>query len=286
MNLSAIMLQLVMGLASSMMLFLQASGLSLILSGLGVVNFGQGAFYVLGSFVCYAVTGQMGFWWALILTPLIVGAVGLICELAIRPLYGGDKLLYQLLMTIGISYIVTDLMTMLWGFDVYTVRKPSIFNGRLTFGSFFMPTYYVFIICVSLVIALAFLIMFKHTRLGMLIRATISNRRVAETLGVNVKRLFSVMFAIGVGLSGAAGALIAPTTGMSVSQSQSAMSSVLIVLVVGGIDNMSGSFFAALIIGIAQAMGALYFPTYSSLIPAVLMILVLIIRPRGLFSRG
>ena len=284
MQLAQIIRQAIIGLSSGMTTFLMAAGLSLIMSGMGVINFGQGAFYVLGAYVCFSVSQAFGFWAGLVAAFIVVGALGFIVEMMLRPLYN-KGMLYQMLLTMGISYILMDMMSLIWGYTSKVTSTPEILKGNVMLLGSKFPKYYLFIIGVAAVIAIGFFLMFKKTKLGMLFRAIIVDRQMVNDLGVNVKLLYSVMFMLGVGLSAAGGALMSPTNGLTPNMANTAMSSVMTVLIIGGLTSMEGCFFAALIVGVINSFGAVLLPQYYSLIPATLMVLVLLIKPEGLFAK-
>ena len=266
-----------------MVTFLMAAGVSLVISGMNVINFGQGAFFILGAFLCFTVVQILGFWWALLFGPLVVAILGGLTELLLRPLYG-KNMLYQLLLTMGVAFLITDGMTAIWGYGMRVVIVPPVLSSSFALLGIDFPVYYVFIVLVSSLVAIGLRLMFNHTRLGMLIRAIISDRETVESLGVDVQRLYTVMFMFGVGLSGMAGVLMAPIMGIAVQQSMTILFAVLTVLIIGGIKSMFGALYASLIVGLVNAFGSMLLPWFYSLIPAVLMIVVLLVRPQGLFA--
>jgi branched-chain amino acid transport system permease protein len=207
-----LIIQLITGISSGMILFLMASGASLIVSGMNIINFGQGAFFMLGAYMCFTLVHVFNFWWALILGPLAVAGLGGIAELLLRPLYG-KSILYQLLLTMGVAFAIVDSMNTIWGRTIKVVPLPSYLNSTTPFLGLDFPTYYIFIIAISGLIAIGLWLMFEKTKLGMIFRAIISDRVMVGNLGINVSLLFSVMFMCGVWLSGVGGALMAPIIG-------------------------------------------------------------------------
>ena len=279
-----LIIQLITGISSGMILFLMASGASLIVSGMNIINFGQGAFFMLGAYMCFTLVHVFNFWWALILGPLVVAGVGGLAELLLRPLYG-KSILYQLLLTMGVAFAIVDSMNTIWGRTIKVVPLPSYLNSTTPFLGLDFPTYYIFIIAISGLIAIGLWLMFERTKLGMIFRAIISDRVMVGNLGINVSLLFSVMFMCGVWLSGVGGALMAPIIGIQAETSMDFLFTMMIVLVIGGLKSMRGAFSAALIVGIVNAFGSLLLPWFYALIPAVLMIIVLLIKPQGLFGK-
>ena len=287
MTLSQFFLCLVVGLASGMISYVTASGMSLIISGMGTINFGQGAFYILGAFLCYySVKDSIPFILALIIGFTVPAIIGIGVEYLLRPVYGLD-MNYSMLITMGVSYILCDVMSFLCGNTVRATPTPAWLNGaiRINNWNISFPGYYLFIIAFSALIALALALMFQKTKLGIWFRAIISDRSMVECLGINVQTLFTVMFMIGLGLGGIAGALNAPISGLTPQQGLTIFNSVFPVLLVGGLNSMSGALPAALVIGLAQSFAAVFIPTYYNLVPSVIMVIVTFFKPNGLFTK-
>lgn len=276
--------QLLMGVSSGMVTFLMAAGMSLVMSGMNIINFGQGAFFVLGAFLCYWLSTVMNFWWALVIAPLIVAVLGGLTEFLLRPLYG-KSILYQLLLTMGVAFAIVDGIRTIWGKSIKTIMVPAFLSSTVSFLGLDFPTYYIFIIVISGLVALGLWLMFEKTKLGMLFRAIISDRAMVGNLGINVALIFSLMFMFGVWLSGVAGVLMAPIIGIDSQLAIQVLFTLMTVLIIGGLKSMRGAFFAALIVGIANSLGSMLLPWFYTLIPAVLMIIVLLIRPAGLFGK-
>lgn len=286
MTIQQFVLAVVVGLSSGMISYLTASGMSLIISGMGTINFGQGAFYILGAFLCYySVKGNIPFLAALLIGFLVPALLGIIVEFLLRPVFGLD-MTYSMLITMGVSYILCDGMSMLWGNTVRATPVPKMLSGavRVSGLNVVFPAYYLFIIVFAALIAAALRLMFNKTKLGIYFRAIISDRHMVECLGINVQLLFTVMFMIGLGLGGIAGALNAPISGLTPGQGLTVFNSVFPVLLVGGLENMDGALPAALVIGLASAFAAIFIPTYYNLVPSVIMVVVAFFRPKGLFA--
>jgi branched-subunit amino acid ABC-type transport system permease component len=275
---------LVTGLSSGMVSYMMVAGMSLIISGMNMVNFGQGAFFVLGTYLTYTITSQFGYVAALIVAPIIVGLLGFFVEYAVRPLFG-KNMLYIMLLTFGVAYIVCDGMVMIWGFSIRLLQLPKILKGSLALFGIRFPIYYVFMIIVGAIVALGFWIMMNKTKLGMIMRAIIKDREMVSCLGINVNRMFSVMFMIGMGIAGLGGVLQAPITGMSPKEGLSIFGNIMPILMIGGMRNMNGCLPAALIVGLVNAFGAIVLPQFYNLLPAALMVVCMFIRPSGIFTR-
>ena len=284
MALAQLLAQLIIGLAGGMVLFLMAAGVSIIVSWMNIINFVQGAFFMLGALLCFTVAQVLNFWWALLLAPLVVACLGVVAEFLLRPLYS-KSILYQLLITMGLAFLIIDGMDTIWGREIKVVSLPDYLNTTTPVFGIDFPTYYIFIIAISGVMAVGLWLMFDKTRLGMVFRAIVNNRPMVGCLGINVTLLFTVMFAFGVWLSGVAGVLMAPIIGIDPESSMTMLFSMMTVLVIGGLKSMKGAFFAALLVGMVNAVGSLLLPWFYALIPAALMIVVLIIKPQGLFGK-
>ena len=259
--------------------------MNLMISGLGVINFGQGAFFVMGAGICLSVVSKTGnLFIGLLLGTAFTFMAGGLLELALRPVVG-KKMELTLMVTMGIAYILNDAFALIWDATVQTVDIPKFLRGILKLGSIPIPKYYLFIIAASLVVAAAFWIVFEKTKLGMQFRAIISNRDIVETMGINVQRLYMLMFMFGIALSGFAGALNLPISGFSADGAMSAFTSIVPILVIGGLGNIQGAFPAAITVGILSAIAAMFFPKYYNLVPTVCMVLCIIFRPQGLFAR-
>lgn len=286
MNLQAILLNLTIGLSAGLMTYLTASGMSLIVAGMGTMNFGQGAFYILGAYICYYATRSgVPFVLALVMGLLIPGLVGAILEYLMRPLYGKDMTL-SLLITMGFSYILCDAMVAVFGYQVRATPLPGFLKGHIQIQSIGIkfPIYYLFAIGVSLLIAFCLWLMMNKTKLGMYFRAIISDRKMVENLGINVNFLYTVMFIIGTGLGGLAGALNAPIQGISPKAGLTIFASVMPALQIGGMGNMKGCLPAAAILGIITGIAAMIIPTYYNCVASAVMVIILFFRPKGLFT--
>ena len=285
MDLSQYIVPLITGIASGLILYLSAAGMNLMISGLGVINFGQGAFFVLGAGVCLAVgTATDSLLLGLLAGTAVTFVLGGTLEFALRPVVG-KKMELTLMITMGIAYILNDIFELMWGASVRTLSIPAWLRGLVKIGSVPIPKYYLFIIAASLLIALAFWIVFEKTKLGMQFRAIISNRDMVNAFGINVKLTYMLMFMIGIALSGFAGALNLPISGFSSSGAMGAFGSIVPILVIGGLGNIQGTFPAAIFIGIVSALAALFAPKMYNLVPTIVMVLVIIFKPQGLFAR-
>ena len=284
MDIQSILQALVTGLSSGMVSYMMVAGMSLIISGMNMVNFGQGAFFVLGTYLTYTVSAKIGFIPAIIIVPIIVGLLGWFVEKACRPLFG-QNMLYIMLLTFGVAYIVSDAMVFIWGYKIRLMKLPEFLNGTLNILGVSFPLYYIFMIVIGLMVAAGFYLMFNKTKLGIQMKAIINDREMVSCLGVNVDALFSIMFMIGIGVAALGGVLNAPVTGMSPKEGLSIFGNIMPVLMIGGMKNMDGCLPAALLVGLVNAFGANFFPQFYNLIPALLMVVSMLIKPEGIFTR-
>ena len=293
--------QLMNGLQLGLLLFLLASGLTLIFGIMDFINLSHGSFYMIGAYFCGTVVAKSGSF----ITGVIVGLVGvfavgaLVEWLIARKLYRKDHL-DHVLVTFGLILIFDTLVHLLWGASGMAIPLPDVLNGQLSFGGLVLPTYRLLIIVAGLLVAAILFILVTKTRLGMLVRAGASNRTMVEALGVNIDRLFLVVFALGAAMAGLAGMLIAPITEASIGMGNDIIIVAFVVVIVGGIGSVKGAFYAALIIGLIDTLSRSYLdrlltltmpgnyaetaaPALSAMLIYILMAAVLAFRPQGLF---
>ena len=285
-----LVIQCLNGLTYAMFLFLIASGLSLIFGVLGILNFAHGSLYMLGAyfthqFVSLFVDTPGQFWWAVIFGSLAVAAIGVVIErFFLRPLYGREEL-NQLLFTYALVLIFSDFARIIWGTDQFSVSRPAILKGAVDILGQYFPKYNIMIILLGPCIAFLFWFILLHTRWGRMIRAAALDREMLGSLGVNVSRLFTVVFFVGAWMAGLGGALVSPVSAIVPGMDVEVIVNAFIVVVIGGLGSFWGTFLGALIVGQVYALGILVFPRLSLVFIYVLMALVLIIRPWGLLGR-
>ncbi len=293
--------QLLNGLQLGLLLFLLASGLTLIFGIMDFINLSHGSFYMIGAYFCGTVVAYTGSFVAGVLFGLvgmfIVGA--LVERLIVSKLYRADHL-DHVLVTFGLILIFDTLVHLIWGSQGMAIPLPDILNGQITLGTLVLPTYRLVIIVAGLAVAAILYFMVTRTRLGMLIRAGASNRTMVEALGVNINRLFLFVFALGAAMAGLAGMLIAPITEASIGMGNDIIIIAFVVVIVGGIGSIKGAFYAALIIGLMDTLSRSYLdvlmqlmmpvtyaetaaPAVSAMLVYILMAAVLAFRPQGLF---
>ena len=280
------LIQVLNGIQYGLLLFLLASGLTLIFGIMGVINLAHGSFYMVGAYLAYWLAGATGsLWLALPLGIAISIGVGVILELAlIRKLYERDHL-YQVLLTFGLILIFEELRSILFGNDVHGVAIPDVLNFSIPLtDTLSYPAYRLFISAVCLALAAALYFVIQKTRIGMMIRAGNSNREMAQVLGVNIPLLYAFVFAFGFALAAFAGMIAAPVSSVFPGMGHHILIICFVVVVIGGIGSIKGAMVAALLIGIADTLGKVLLPEFSGMAVYLLMAIVLIWRPRGLFQ--
>ena len=297
------MIQVLNGLQLGVLLFLLAAGLTLVFGIMDFINLAHGAFYMLGAFICATLALWLdSFLLAVLLAVPITFGIGVVVELGIaRQLYQADHL-EQILATFGLILIADTLVQMIWGPEGLTFALPEILNGQVRlFHDVDFPVYRILIISVGLLVALALYLVVSHTRIGMLIRAGASNRRMVEALGVDIRMLFTLVFAAGAAMAGLAGLMIAPITEASIGMGNEILIVAFVVIVIGGIGSVQGAFFGAMLVGLIDTLGRSFLddflglflshqaaetsaPAISAMLIYILMAVILTFRPQGLFG--
>ncbi len=301
MDWNLLLTQLMNGFQLGLLLFLLASGLTLIFGIMDFINLAHGSFYMIGAYFCGSIVARGGSFLLAVLVALMgTFLVGMIVERVIaRRLYQADHL-DHVLVTFGLILIFDTLVHIIWGPAGMAIPLPAILDGQITLGTLVLPTYRLVIISGGLLMAGILSLLVTRSRLGMWIRAGASNRTMAEALGVNIHKLFLIVFAIGAAMSGFAGMLIAPITEASIGMGNDIIIIAFVVVIVGGIGSVKGAFYAAILIGLIDTLGRSYLddllkvfmsvrhaetaaPALSAMLVYILMAIVLAFRPQGLF---
>jgi branched-chain amino acid transport system permease protein len=273
------------GLVYGMLIFLVASGLTIVFGMMGVLNFAHASFYMIGAFIAYTVTAHLGnFWLSLVISPIIVGAMGIVIErFLLRKTYKiGQEA--QLLLTFGLLFILNEIVRIVWGSSVLSVETPALLSGNVQlFGSPY-PVYRIFILGVSALVLIAILLLFLKTRIGIIIRAAVTDADMVEALGTNVPTVFMVVFGGGAAVAALAGVIASPFLTLHLGLGLNALMDCFAVIVIGGFGSLLGAFVAALMIGELQSFGVLWIPRLALVFQFLLMAIVLIVRPTGLFG--
>jgi branched-chain amino acid transport system permease protein len=281
--------QFLTGLASAASLFLVASGLSIIFGVTRIVNFAHGAFYMLGAYVAFTLTerfaGATGFWGGIVAACLFVAVAGVLVEMVLlRRIYHVPEL-FQLLATFGLTLVVEDLVVLIWGPSDLLGRRAPGFRGAVDFFGQNIPTYDLFLIVFGPVVLGLLWLLFQRTRWGVLVRAATQDRDMVAALGVNQKWLFTSVFALGVFLASLGGALQIPRDAVNHAMDLRVIVDVFVVVVIGGLGSIVGAFVAAVLVSELNAFGILIFPKISIILVFLVMAVVLIVRPWGLFGK-
>ena len=284
---SLVALQLVTGVALGAVYALLAIGLSLIFGMLTVVNFAHGAFFMVGAFVGLYFLGLTGnFWFSLVLTPLVVGALGLLVErYLVRRLYGRG-IDDPLLLTFGLSWVLIEAMRVLFGIEGLPSSTPAALRGAVDLGFGFFPKYRLFLIFATAVVVIALWLFLEKTRYGLIVRAGARDGEIVKVLGVDVARVWWLVFGIGCAIAGLSGVLAAPTRAVNPEMGIHVLAESFVVTVVGGMGSLPGAVVAGLLVGIVFSLTSLFAPDLAELSIFVLMALVLLVRPQGLFGKA
>jgi len=271
------------GLSYGLLLFMLSAGLTLIFSMMGVLNFAHASFYMLGAYFGYSVTDWLGFWPALVLAPLLVGALGALFERFVLRRVHRFGHVAELLITFGMSYVILEVVQLVWGRSSVDYRVPHALDGPLLtlFGTQF-PLYRAFMMGMALLTLASLWLLLTRSRIGLVIQAALTHPDMAEALGHNVPRVFMWVFGGGCALAGLAGVLGGNAFVTEPGMAMALGGIVFVVVVVGGIGSLGGAFVAALLIGLLQTFAVGLDVSMAPILPYLLMVLVLIFRPQGL----
>jgi branched-subunit amino acid ABC-type transport system permease component len=282
-----IIYQGLVGVSLAMYLWLISAGLTIIFGVLRIVNFAHGSLFMVGAYLAYTFYGQMGlpFGVAIVLSLLGTGLLGLVMErLFLRRLYAVDEA-YQLLLTFGFILILDDAVKIIWGGVFKIPPMPEFLDGAWNVVGRPYPIYNVFVIAVGLVVAVALWVMLEKTWWGRIARATAADREMASAIGIDVRRVFSGVFVAGSMLAALGGAIGTPVRVAAPGIGSAMIIQAFIITVIGGLGNLKGAFVSSLIVGVLSAYGTLYFPVFELFFIFVIMAVVLLVRPQGLFAR-
>ena len=280
--------QLMLGLVNGSFYALLSLGLAVIFGLLGVVNFAHGAFYMLGAYVAYVALDSLGinYWFALVLAPVLIGALGIVLErLLLRHLYQLDPL-YGLLLTFGLALIAEGVMRDHYGSSGQSYPVPTALQGVFNLGFMILPIYRAWVILASVVVCFTTWFLIEHTRLGSTLRAATENPRLVQAFGTNVPLIVMLTFGAGVGLAALAGVLAAPVIQVTPLMGSSLVVVVFAVVVIGGMGSIFGAIVSGLVLGMVEGLTKVVYPEASSIVVFLIMAVVLIWRPAGLFGKG
>jgi branched-chain amino acid transport system permease protein len=281
------LLQLVNGVGIGMLYFLLAVGLSIIFGLLRFVNFAHGAFYLLGAYFCYqAVAWGLNFWLALLAVPLVVALLAWLTERTLLRRVYDQAHEFHILVTVGLALVLQEAVILVWGPLGDNVATPALLQGVVMWGGFVYPKYRLFVIAFTAVFALLLWWVLEGTRLGSAVRAGSESTEMVALLGINVFRVFGLVFALGAGTAALAGALAAPIRGVDPFMGLEALGVAFVIVVVGGMGSFAGALAGGLLIGIVQSVMSTLWPEGARLMIYVAMAAVLLLRPHGLLGRG
>ncbi|MBS0303883.1 MAG: branched-chain amino acid ABC transporter permease [Proteobacteria bacterium] len=293
MDAATFLIQCLNALQYGLLLFLVASGLTLIFGIMGVINLAHGSFYMIGAYMAYALVPWVastlggGFFATLALGVALSVLLGYVLEWAFFSFLYEREHLQQVLMTYGLILVFEELRSLLVGDDVHGVKAPAYLAGTFALGDVMTyPVYRLFISGVCLAVALGMYFVFAHTRLGMTIRAGSVNREMVQSLGIDIKFLFRVVFAAGVALAVLAGMVAAPVSSVYPGMGNTVLIVCFVVVVIGGIGSIRGALLASLLIGVVDTFGKVLLPEAAGVLVYLLMALILLWRPEGLFRAG
>jgi branched-chain amino acid transport system permease protein len=283
----ALLGQLLLGLVNGSFYAVLSLGLAVIFGLLNIINFAHGALYMLGAFLAWMGLSYLGlnYWIMLVVTPLLVGAFGILLERTlIRHLYKLDHL-YGLLLTFGITLLLEGLFRSMYGVSGQPYATPALLSGGVNLGFMYLPIYRGWVVVASLIVCFATWFVIEKTRLGALLRAGTENPKLVEAFGVNVPLVVTLTYGFGVGLAGFAGVLAAPVMQVSPRMGSNLIIVVFAVVVIGGMGSILGSIITGLGLGIIEGLTKVFWPEASNTVVFIIMVIVLLLRPAGLFGK-
>lgn len=288
MSIDAVLTQLLMGLTVGVNLVLVATGLTLVFGMMGVINFAHSALFMLGAYVGLVTAARLGsFWIGLLVAPVAIAALGAAMEVGLlRPLrrrFPASHLL-PLLLTFGLSLFFEGSAKAIWGADILSLNKPALLGGAVSLGRITFPTYWLFALVAAAALAAVVWLVVERTSLGLAIRAATQDPTMAAVLGIDVGRLNTIVFALGSGLAGAAGVILGAMTSVSPQMGAGIVLDAFIAIVIGGLGSFTGAIVGSLLLGQVQSFGVALLPAFHTPLVFLLMAIVLVLRPSGLFG--
>jgi len=280
--------QLLIGLINGAFYAMLSLGLSVIFGLLNIINFSHGAQYMMGAFVAYFCLqwAGLGYWWALLVAPLVVGTIGIVLERTmLKRLYHLDHL-YGLLLTFGLALVIQGIFRNEFGSSGLPYGAPALLTGGYNLGFMFLPTYRAWVVLFSLAVCLATWYVIERTKLGSYLRAATENPTLVQAFGINVPRMITLTYGFGVGLAALAGVLAAPIYQVNPLMGADLIIVVFAVVVIGGLGSIMGSIVTGFGLGVVEGFTKVFYPEASNTVIFVIMALVLLVRPAGLFGRA
>ncbi|MCX5830285.1 MAG: branched-chain amino acid ABC transporter permease [Deltaproteobacteria bacterium] len=287
---AGVLSQVFVGLSRTTILFIVASGLTLILGVLRIPNVAHGSLYMIGAFAAFTVTklcggGSAGFWMALLIAPLVVALISLIAERGMFQFLYEREHLMLLLLTFAFSLVFGDLVKLVWGGEYKSVPVPLIFQGFVPlFGGLPFPRYNLFLLLAGPLVAVLLWLLTNKTKIGKIARAAAVDREMVGAVGINVSWVFASVFVIGCYLAGLGGVLVAPTVSVTLGMDHNLIIEAFLIVIMGGLGNIWGALLGALIFGLTQSLGILIWPQFGIIFPYLAVVVVLLFRPTGLLK--
>jgi branched-chain amino acid transport system permease protein len=280
--------QLLIGLINGSFYALLSLGLAVIFGMLNIVNFAHGALYMVGAFGAYFLLHalDLNYWWALLLSPLIVGALGAVVERTLLHRIAGLDPLYGLLLTFGLALVIQGLFQNFFGASGLPYAIPSQLSGGHNLGFMFLPNYRAWVIVFSAVVCLATWFTIEKTKLGSYLRAATENPTLVRAFGINVPRMITLTYGFGVALAALAGVLAAPINQVRPGMGADIIAVVFAVVVIGGMGSILGSIITGFVLGVVEGLTKVFYPEASNTVVFVIMAIVLLIKPAGLFGKA
>ena len=283
-DISLITSQVLNGIVLGFLYVLIAVGLSIIFGLLGLVDFAHGAFFALGAYFALTLRPHIGDLWLILLSPILVGCLGMIVERTLlKPLYNKEPLL-GLIFTFGMALFTGEAIRTIWGSIGQPYDAPSVFSGFVDYGPILVTVYRLAVLGITVAILIGLWVFLEKTRMGNIIRAGSRDPDMVRLLGINIPRVFTFVFGLGCALAGLAGVLAAPLWSVDPSMGQNAIMPAFVVVVIGGLGSLRGAIVGGLMVGIAVALTIQFWPPAAQAIMYALMIVVLLVRPRGLLG--
>jgi branched-subunit amino acid ABC-type transport system permease component len=280
---------LLVGLSRAMILFIVTSGLSFVLGVLRVPNVAHGSLYMIGAFAAFSISsalggGSLGFWLALVLSPLVVAVVSLIAERSLFcHLYEREHLML-LLFTFALMLILGDLTKMIWGADYRSIMAPPFLQGSVSIFNSPFPKYNLFLLMIGPIVAIGLWLFSSKTKIGKIARAAAVDREMVGAIGINVSWVFAFAFVLGCFLAGLGGALVSPTISVTLGMDHDIIIEAFLIVTIGGLGNMWGAMVGSLIFGITQSFGILLWPQFAIVFPYAAVVIVLTLKPTGMLK--
>ncbi|WP_206477474.1 branched-chain amino acid ABC transporter permease [Microbacterium sp. KRD172] len=269
------------GLAFGMLMLVLSSGLALIFGLRNVVNFAHGALYMVGAYIGFAIGSVTNFWVALVVTPIILGAVGVLLDRFGLRYLAKREVLDLVLLTFGLTFVLTGLVQSVWGTQPKSINAPPGLDGSIPLPEASYPTYRIFLIVTGVLLGVALILWLRFSKTGLYVRASTMDRTVATVVGVDVDRVSATVVGLGFAFAGAAGVLAGPYLSLSPNMGVEILVLTFIVVVVGGLGSLGGAMVAAVVLGLIVNLSAVFVPWFAAYAPYALMLVVLLFRPRG-----